>query len=223
MKKFLFTLAALLMAGSAFANQMNYLYIDDFKVSPEDLDQYGCIEVPLKAHFDNYVSAFNVWITCPEGVSVDWLENGADAHVSYFNARGREAFVDAGISLAPDDYSHIIGITSATVVSYYENPAGSGNWESCLAVKWLPGEYDEMCIVTLMFDDSFDFDHPCHISVKTDPASGQDPRGEVALSGGDYVRTIEHVINKQDLAGDTGYRLLPRGIDRQQEALVQRS
>ena len=197
MKKFLFTLAALLLAGSAFANQENYLYFDDITVTATDLDANGCIDVPLKAHFDNYVSAWNVWITCPEGVTVDWMELGEDATVSYYNGRGQVKSLLAGISQAPDDPAHLIATTSATVVSYWQNPETSA-WESCYAVKWLPGDYDEMCVISLKFADDFDYDTPCQITVKTDPASGQDPRGEVALSGGEYVREITSWINKKD-------------------------
>ena len=62
MKKFLFTLAALMMAGSLSAEE--YCFIDNFEVKA---DQLGTeIEVPLKAHLDCLVNAFDVSIITPE-------------------------------------------------------------------------------------------------------------------------------------------------------------
>ena len=54
MKKFLFTLAALMMAGSLCAE--NYFFIEDFEVPQDKLG--GTVKVDVKAHFDNYVSAW---------------------------------------------------------------------------------------------------------------------------------------------------------------------
>ena len=61
MKKILFTLAMLLMAGSAFAD--NYLYMDDIVLTKNFVQQSGNkarqINVPVKAHFEQWTSAFN--------------------------------------------------------------------------------------------------------------------------------------------------------------------
>ena len=65
MKKFLFTLAMLLMAGAAFAD--SYLYIDKADV----LTGEQSVEVPVKAHFSEYVSAWQVTITLPDGINFD--------------------------------------------------------------------------------------------------------------------------------------------------------
>ena len=67
MKKFLFTLAALMMAGSLCAE--NYFFIEDFEVPQDKLG--GTVKVDVKAHFDNYVSAwqFDLHLS-PEGVTL---------------------------------------------------------------------------------------------------------------------------------------------------------
>ena len=62
MKKFLFTLAMLLMAGSAFAD--NYLYMDDIVLTKNFVQQSSGrareINVPVKAHFEQWTNAFDV-------------------------------------------------------------------------------------------------------------------------------------------------------------------
>ena len=62
MKKILFTLAMLLMAGSAFAD--NYLYMDDIVLTKNFVEQSSKtdrrINVPVKAHFEQWTNAFDV-------------------------------------------------------------------------------------------------------------------------------------------------------------------
>ena len=74
MKKFLFTLAALMMAGSAFAAE--YCYFDPFEVQTADLGNEDGIALPLKAHFDAYCNALQVTFTMPEGLTIVDFEKG---------------------------------------------------------------------------------------------------------------------------------------------------
>ena len=63
MKKFLFTLAALLVAGTAFAD--SYLYVaktDYANATPGDL------VIPVRAHYEELVSAWQADFTFPEGI-----------------------------------------------------------------------------------------------------------------------------------------------------------
>ena len=53
MKKFLFTLAALMMAGTLSAEE--YCYIDNFEVAQNELGTE--LALPVKAHFDAAVNA----------------------------------------------------------------------------------------------------------------------------------------------------------------------
>ena len=181
MKKFLFTLAALLMAGSAFAD--NYLYIDGFEVAEAELGTE--IAVPVKAHFDNRVSAFEMWITMPEGMEIVDFEAGADMKgMKYYNQRGREQSIDASITTL--DNMHFVAITSATTVGYYQDETGA--WVPYLAIKWEPGDYEEM--IVLYVEVAADFAGG-EVSVRTMPASGEDPRGNTCPKGEDWT----HVNN----------------------------
>ena len=55
MKKFLFTLVALLTAGSAFATN-EYWYMDPIELSAEDVANGATVVRPINAHFEAYVS-----------------------------------------------------------------------------------------------------------------------------------------------------------------------
>ena len=182
MKKLLFTLAALLMAGSAFAE--NYLYIADFEVAEAELGTE--IAVPVKAHFDNRVSAFELWITMPEGMEIVDYENGADMKgMKYYNQRGREQSLDASVTTL--DNQHFVAITSAAAVGYYQDE--DGNWQPYNAIKWEPGDYEEMMILYVEVAEDF---AGGEVTVRTMPASGEDPRGNTCPKGEDwtYVNNI---------------------------------
>ena len=180
MKKFLFTLAALLMAGTAFAD--NYLFIEDFEVTEEsymeglvdaDGNEFTGLLIPVAAHFDQYVSAWQLAITMPDGLTVKNFMTGDAATISYKNNLGQNKTVEAGITTT--DFLNYIALTSATVMGYWK-PEGSTKWESYGVVKWEPGDYADM--IYLMVDVAPNFNGG-EIVVHTEPASGSDTRGEV--------------------------------------------
>ena len=177
MKKFLFTLAALLMAGSMYAD--NYLYIDGFEVAEAQLGTE--IEVPVKAHFDNRVSAFELWVNLPAGMEVVEFDAGADmTGMKYYTQTGREKSLDASITTL--DNTHFVAITSATTVGYYQDETGA--WVPYLAIKWEPGDYEEMIILYVAVAEDF---AGGDVSVRTMPASGEDPRGNTCPKGEDWT------------------------------------
>jgi len=179
MKKFLFTLAALLMCGSAFAE--NYLYVDGFEVAENQLGSE--IEVIVKAHFDNRVSAFDAIITMPEGMETVDFEIGSDMKgMEYYNQRGRVGTIDAAVTTL--DNEHFIGITSATTTGYYQDE--EGNWVPYLAIKWEPGDYEEFMILYVEVAEDF---KGGDITVVTKPACGEDPRGNTCPKGEEWTKT----------------------------------
>ena len=108
MKKFLFTLAALFMAGSALAD--SYLYIDDMTITQAEVEAGQRIEVKVKAHFDARVSGFDVQIAIPEAWTLfnnGQCRKGADMTISYLDSFGDPATVSAGLS---GNAYHAIGI-----------------------------------------------------------------------------------------------------------------
>ena len=186
MKKFLFTLAALMMAGSAFATN-DYCYIEDFYVTADQLGQE--IDVPLKAHIEGILNAWDVTINYPEGITGVWAEDGEDMAFTYFNARGVEK-TGAGTWAWNEDegFTHGVAITGATIKSYQNV---DGEWVYSGAPKWEPGEYEEVAILTILIDPSFDITKPVKFNIVSIPACGEDVRpnhstGETAT----YVVTV---------------------------------
>ncbi len=169
MKKFLFTLAALMMAGSLCAEE--YLYIDDFEVAQSELGTE--IEVVVKAHFDYMVSAWEVNMQLPEGLTPTYYEKGADMKITYKNSRGRDAQVEASLGEG-QGMTRFISMTSATDKEYYQDETGA--WVEAGAIKWQPGDYDEMFIYYLEVSPDF---KGGDLTVITKPTSGADARGEV--------------------------------------------
>ena len=170
MKKFLFTLAALMMAGSLCAEE--YFYIDDFEVA----EGQTTLEIPVKAHFEAAVSAFQVDIMVPDGIIIDGdAEAGADMTLSYYNNRGasKTTSVTLNQTLVDGSDNHGRYIAASTQGGYYQV---DGSWVQYGAVKWLPGDYDEMWILYLIVEDGF---KGGEIVVESRPTCGYDARPDV--------------------------------------------
>ena len=204
MKKVLFTLAALMMAGSLCAE--DYMYIDDFEVSQELLAQTAArnrrMDVPVKAHFDAYVSAWQVDLTLPEGISSYSSAAGPGMTIPYMNKDVED--VETIVTLnANDDVARYIG--ASTAAGYWFAPGMDPDNDDPVsygAVKWL-GDYECMFTVKLQFEQTFTGGD---IIVVTQPASGADTRGEVCPRG-EICEKVCHVtveggaVVPQDFAG----------------------
>ena len=125
MKKFLFTLAALLMVGSLSAEE--YMYIDDFEVSQELLAQTAArnrrMTVNVKAHFEAYVSAWQVDLVTdgvenalPYGVTVAGASEGADMTMEYMDELCEIKTIGIGLNKGQNNTRFI---AASTVAGYY--------------------------------------------------------------------------------------------------------
>jgi hypothetical protein len=168
MKKFLFTLAALLMAGSLCADE--YFYVEPFEVA----EGQTSLEVPVLAHFDHAVSAWMVEIQLPEGLVFDGeeMDAGEDMTIPYLDSRGRSKTFDSPLmqNIQPN-FGRFIAAN--TINGYYEV---DGSWEAYGPVKWLAGDYEEMFIIYLTVEDGF---QGGDIVVTTQPSCGQENRPDV--------------------------------------------
>ena len=203
MKKLLFTLATLLMAGTAMAD--SYLYIDDFEIAQ---DQIGTeIALPVKAHFDWRVSAWELNVSYPEGLTPTFAEPGADMTIQYKNARGRDANYE--VSFTYQELDHYVA--ASMVSGYWQDPNGEDPeaWVTYGAVKWEAGDYDEIFILYVQADETF---KGGKIVMTTNPSSGRDTRGGTVKEGGEEnvpfvketVVTVEGAgpVEPQTLAGE---------------------
>ena len=180
MKKFLFTLVALLLAGAAFA-QEEYLFIEDFEV-PQSVLQGATAKarrmtIPVMAHFDRYVNVWQVDIALPEGAVCKAGTAGAGmTDIPFMNELGE--METENIALNKNlELARFIGVISN---GGYWYPEGTDPDEDDPvmygAVKFPLGEY-EMFTMTVQFDDpAFT---GCEMEVYTQPASSSDQRGPV--------------------------------------------
>ena len=169
MKKFLFTLAALLMAGTLSAEE--YMYIDNFEVAENQIGTN--ITVPVKMHLDYAINAAQVDFTFPEGMVLRKIDKGADiTNLTYTDDWGDEWAADQTVFVGAVATNNF-GFATANK-GYYQNE--EGNWVEYGAVKFLPGEYEEMAVLTIRVMDGFTGGE---IVVKTQPSCGDDARPDV--------------------------------------------
>ena len=168
MKKFLFTLAALLMAGSLCAEE--YFFIDDIQLTQEEAAAGVKKVVNVKAHFDYAVSAWQVDFTLPEGVTIDMAAKGSDMTLTYQNQFVDEETLDeyyAEATYTPnlstnDDKTRVI----VAVMDTKEYDPETGN---AYGICWRPGDYEQMWRVRLVFPAGF---QGGDIVINSQPACG---------------------------------------------------
>ncbi len=187
MKKFLFTLAALFMAGTALAD--SGFYFGEFDESTlgttnestltltQD-DLAGEYEMYLKAYWSARISGTECVVTYPEGMTVVFAEPGADATVNTLNGRGRPATETAAFSGMVEPFDHFVTLFSTA--GYYKDE--EGNIVTYGVNKWEAGYYEEMGIFYVEFDEGF---QGGDIVVLTNVSSGKDPRGGTVRENGE--------------------------------------
>ena len=161
MKKFLFTLAALLMASSAFATCV--FYIEDFDI-PKDMVNKN-VPIDIQADFEEYVSAWQLTIHLPEGLQLVGVKKGADMTLTYTDEFGDEA------TSAPDITRQGNKLIVAVMVGNYD---ADGNLYG--VAKWGPGHYDQMMILVVKAGEDY---AGGEVTLETEFACGRDTRPEI--------------------------------------------
>ena len=183
MKKFLFTLAALLMAGSLCA-QENYLYVPDFELTQEEATN-GVQNKPIfvVAHFDSYVTTIDWTINFPEGVEFVSanMPNSAKPYIYQYVDVEDEETGEIVPTLTRQrmnpqlfgDYPHYITTTSLGATS---DLCYSEDGSICYgAPKW-GGDGVEFNFYRFVINIAPGFEGG-DITVHTEPACTDDPRG----------------------------------------------
>lgn len=166
MKQLILAFFALFMISSASAYE--YLYIEDFNVNSNQIGTQ--ITVPIKAHFDYYVSAFFIELTYPEGLTPVSAEAGSDQTIPYYDKTGK---LDYYNTLFRFNEELTRFVCANTIAGYWLQ---DDQWETYGVVKWDPGDYDEMIKVTFNVGPEF---RGGEITVHTEASSGKDTRGEI--------------------------------------------
>ena len=161
MKKFLFTLATVLMAGSLYAGE--YFVCADAKIAQDQIGKN--VNIDVKAHFDAYVSAWMTEIFLPENVSLVGVKKGADMNLTFLDKFGDETTV------APDITCQGTKLIVTVMSAQY-----SEDGEMYGVAKYAPGDYDQMMILVVKANEEF---QGGEIKLVTDFACGQDSRPEI--------------------------------------------
>jgi len=196
MKKFLFTLAALFMVGTAFAD--NYLYIEDFSVTPEFLAQEKAkdreVTVPVKAHFDNCVQGWEFYIrdydrdnmTMRNGVA------GSDLTQHGYDRVGNEKDFTTTLKMGDAVESFIVAWDENWWL-YLEGDDPDDDPTACGAVQFRPGDYNEMFLLTIRFAKTFT---GADMTLETGTSGHESPLGEYAHNTEPVITKVCHITVK---------------------------
>ena len=195
MKKFLFTLLTLFMASSAFAEGGNYLTMNDYTVVKTKLETLNNVTVGVKAHFDNYVSAMQVWVEVPEGVTLRGASAGNDYGISYIDNLGMNRVATPDITFKDGKF-----VIASMAAAYGEDETFYG------VAKWAPGDYENY--LNFVFRCNADFKGG-DVKIIAAPACGDDTRPEVVANKADgtsYTTTstlsVEYIAPEPVLTWD---------------------
>ena len=163
----------------------NYFYLDEVRIPATAVG--SDITVPIKASFDTYVSIWDIQLSLPEGLTLRRLKAGNDMNVSYCNIYGDE-------QTAVGQFSFISGVnrcvgTLDLAIDYQFNEFGEYN--PCGTVKWSPGQYDEMLLLTIRVEDGF---NGGDIIINTKTSCGYDTRIEPNAFSPSAPETVDGVI-----------------------------
>lgn len=200
MKRLLLTLTVLCMAISAFAECS--MYIEDFELKRSELGTE--IVVPVKAHFSARVSAWEVELSYPDGLTASFVDGGSDMAINYFNKNGERRTTYGTLYGAVEPYSHFLATTAES--GYWQDPNGEdpNAWVCYGIVKWEGGDYDEMLLLHLMPSINFDGGD---INITFNAGSSNDTRGGTIGDNGDqgkFFYSVCHITVKDDEEEQTG-------------------
>ena len=211
MKKFLFTLATLLMAGSMFAANENYFYLDNITLTKDEAAA-GCTKVvAVKGHFDEAVSAWQVKFTLPEGVGIDMAAKGPGMTLTYWEQYVNDETLDSYYAEAT--YTPNLSFNADTtqfLVSVMDTKEYDPETGISYGICWRPGDYEVMWRVRLNFPAGFkggdivlNTQQSCGAKImpgltgctlnpidKTTEVRIKADKPEIAVTGDDYTKTV---------------------------------
>jgi len=174
MKKFINLIFALLIAGSVYAS--DYLYIEDFEIDRSTWQA----TVPLKAHFEDYVSAIQVELTLPVGMVVHTIDNKHELTIDHENQDG----------LSVDYYPTVAVNKNGTVIIVLSMESDYFEGQRMGVAKYSPGDYE---FFDLIIDVPMGWEPTGDIGVYSVTGCGKDKRPWVHCCTGCDTTTTTHV------------------------------
>ena len=178
MKKTFLLFAFLLSLSTISAD--TYFEIDDYEFSRADIGTM--VPLPVKAHFSGRLSAWQIYFTLPEGLTLRAAESTEQMTIYYYNRRGKLDSITPGVSKGT-----IPTVLSVIMTSGFWDPDGDGEYETYGVVKWEAGDYDHF--FTLWFDVLPEFKGG-EMIMETIPSSGNDTRGGTIKETGDEGKSF---------------------------------
>ena len=161
MKKFLFTLAALLMAGSAFASCL--FTMDPFEIPADKIGKN--VQIPIRAEFGEYVSAWQCDVDVPEGLAFMGVKKGETYPIMGIDEFGDE------FECSPDINRNGTRFIVAVMAGNY-----SEDGELYGVCKWAPGTYENFLYFVVKADETY---AGGQMQIHTQFSCGMDKRPEI--------------------------------------------
>ena len=178
MKK-LFLLFAFLLSFSTISAD-TYFEIDDYEVPRAKVGSF--ISVPVKAHFSGRLSAWQIYFTLPEGLTLWSASPTEQMTIEYIDGLGEPKSTTPDISVGT-----LPTVLSVTQGQGYWDPDGDEEYESYGVLKWEAGDYDHF--FTLRFNVLPEFKGG-EMIMKSMPSSGKDARGGTIRETGDEGKSF---------------------------------
>ena len=161
MKKFLFTLAALLMAGSAFASCL--FTMDPFEIPADKIGKN--VQIPIRAEFGEYVSAWQCDVDVPDGLAFVGVKKGETYPIMGIDEFGDE------FECSPDINRNGTRFIVAVMAGNY-----SEDGELYGVCKWAPGTYENFLYFVVRADETY---AGGQMQIHTQFSCGMDKRPEI--------------------------------------------
>lgn len=165
-----------LIASALTASADSYFYAEDYEIKQARLGD--TIMVPIKAHFEARLNAFQAWFRLPDGLTLYDVWDGPGLDVPYFNSKGVEKIRHVDVSLNTTNNT-LIGVIMDTG---YWDPTGEGDYVSYGCIKWEAGEYDCFFYLEILVNEDF---NGGEMEVETIVSSTKDTRGGTVKNNGD--------------------------------------
>ena len=144
--------------------------IATFELNDSDLGQN--ITIPVGAHFENYISSWDIQFDFPEGLTPISVTKGQDLTMTYYNEDGDQESHEANFSYN-NEFTHFIGFSNFRMG--YPDSEGDEN-EPYGTVKWAAGDYPELFFITCHVSDYF---AGGQIEIHANASCGYDTRNEL--------------------------------------------
>lgn len=174
MKKFFTLIFALLIAGSVYANCS--LYIEDVELEANQ----NKVTVPIKAHFEHYVSAFQVDLELPAGVTVSNAHRTDEVNIEHLNQEGNMVNYTPSVNMNQANTRYIV---LCSVMDYEYDGTAVG------VCKYEPNDYT-FFLLNLDIDPNF---KGGDIHVQSVTACGKDTRSWVTPCDCPYYESDTHI------------------------------